>query len=34
VPFGITPYAALQVTRFFLPDYSETAVSCSNQFAL
>jgi autotransporter-associated beta strand protein len=34
VPFGITPYAALQVTTFSLPGYSETAVSGSNQFAL
>jgi autotransporter-associated beta strand protein len=34
VPVGITPYAALQVTTFFLPGYSETAVSGSNQFAL
>jgi autotransporter-associated beta strand protein len=34
VPFGVTPYAALQVTTFSLPGYSETAVSGSNQFAL
>jgi uncharacterized protein with beta-barrel porin domain len=31
---GVTPYAALQVTSFRLPGYSETAVSGSNQFAL
>jgi autotransporter-associated beta strand protein len=31
---GITPYAALQSTTFFLPSYSETATSGSNQFAL
>ena len=32
--FGITPYAALQVTSFRLPSYSESATSGSNQFAL
>lgn len=31
---GITPYAALQVTSFHLPGYSETATSGSNTFAL
>jgi T5SS/PEP-CTERM-associated repeat protein len=31
---GVTPYAALQSTSFFLPSYSEMAVSGSNQFAL
>jgi len=31
---GITPYAALQTTSFFLPSYGETATSGSNQFAL
>jgi uncharacterized protein with beta-barrel porin domain len=33
-PVGVTPYAALQVTTFFLPGYAEGAVSGSNQFAL
>jgi T5SS/PEP-CTERM-associated repeat protein len=34
-PFiGITPYAALQSTTFFMPAYAETAISGSNQFAL
>jgi outer membrane autotransporter protein len=33
-PVALTPYAALQVTTFFLPGYSETAVSGSSQFAL
>ena len=31
---GVTPYAALQTTTFFLPSYGETATSGSNQFAL
>lgn len=31
---GVTPYAALQVTSFRLPGYSETATSGSNTFAL
>jgi autotransporter-associated beta strand protein len=31
---GITPYAALQSTTFYLPGYGETATSGSNQFAL
>lgn len=31
---GLTPYAALQSTSFFLPSYAESAVSGSNQFAL
>lgn len=31
---GVTPYAGLQVTRFRLPGYSETATSGSNTFAL
>ena len=31
---AMTPYAALQSTTFFLPAYSETATSGSNQFAL
>ena len=31
---GVTPYAALQVTSFHLPGYSETATSGSNTFAL
>lgn len=31
---GVTPYAALQLTSFHLPGYSETATSGSNQFAL
>ena len=30
----MTPYAALQTTTFWLPSYSETATSGSNQFAL
>lgn len=33
-PFGITPYAALQTQAFWLPGYSESATSGSNQFAL
>jgi uncharacterized protein with beta-barrel porin domain len=34
-PFaGVTPYAAVQSTSFFLPAYGETATSGSNQFAL
>jgi uncharacterized protein with beta-barrel porin domain len=34
-PFaGITPYAAVQSTSFFMPAYGETATSGSNQFAL
>lgn len=32
--FGVTPYAALQTTTFFMPSYSESATSGSNQFAL
>ncbi len=31
---GITPYAALQATTFYLPSYGETATSGSNTFAL
>jgi autotransporter-associated beta strand protein len=31
---GITPYAALQATTFYLPAYGETATSGSNTFAL
>jgi uncharacterized protein with beta-barrel porin domain len=31
---GITPYAALQSTTFYLPGYGETATSGSNTFAL
>jgi uncharacterized protein with beta-barrel porin domain len=31
---GITPYAALQTTAFFLPSYGETATSGSSTFAL
>ncbi|WP_305711916.1 autotransporter domain-containing protein [Bradyrhizobium sp.] len=31
---GITPYAALQTTTFYLPSYGETAASGSNTFAL
>jgi uncharacterized protein with beta-barrel porin domain len=31
---GITPYAALQTTTFYLPSYGETASSGSNIFAL
>lgn len=31
---GLTPYAGLQSTSFFMPSYAETAVSGSNQFAL
>jgi autotransporter-associated beta strand protein len=31
---GITPYAALQTTTFYLPAYGETATSGSNTFAL
>lgn len=31
---GVTPYAALQTTTFYLPSYGETATSGSNQFAL
>ncbi len=31
---GATPYAALQSTAFYLPNYSETASLGSNQFAL
>jgi uncharacterized protein with beta-barrel porin domain len=35
MPFaGVTPYAAVQSTSFFLPAYGETATSGSNQFAL
>jgi uncharacterized protein with beta-barrel porin domain len=34
-PFaGVTPYAAVQSTSFFMPAYGETATSGSNQFAL
>jgi uncharacterized protein with beta-barrel porin domain len=32
--FGLTPYAALQMTTFFMPSYGESATSGSNQFAL
>nr|WP_249129053.1 MULTISPECIES: autotransporter domain-containing protein [Bradyrhizobium] len=32
--FGVTPYAATQVTTFHLPGYGETAIVGSNQFAL
>ena len=32
--FGITPYAAAQMQAFYLPSYSESAASGSNQFAL
>lgn len=32
--FGVTPYAAAQVTTFRLPGYGETALVGSNQFAL
>ncbi|QOZ68414.1 autotransporter-associated beta strand repeat-containing protein [Bradyrhizobium arachidis] len=32
--FGVTPYAAVQVTTFHLPGYGETAIVGSNQFAL
>lgn len=32
--FGLTPYAALQTTTFFMPSYGESATSGSNQFAL
>jgi uncharacterized protein with beta-barrel porin domain len=31
---GVTPYAALQSTSFYLPSYGETAASGSNTFAL
>jgi T5SS/PEP-CTERM-associated repeat protein len=31
---GMTPYAALQSTSFFMPSYAEGATSGSNQFAL
>jgi uncharacterized protein with beta-barrel porin domain len=31
---GVTPYAALQATSFYLPAYGETATSGSNTFAL
>ncbi|WP_147292636.1 autotransporter domain-containing protein [Undibacter mobilis] len=31
---GVTPYAGLQSTTFFMPSYAESAVSGSNQFAL
>jgi uncharacterized protein with beta-barrel porin domain len=31
---GVTPYAAVQATAFQLPNYAESAVSGSNQFAL
>lgn len=31
---GLTPYAALQSTSFFMPSYAESAISGSNQFAL
>jgi uncharacterized protein with beta-barrel porin domain len=31
---GVTPYAALQSTTFYLPGYGETATSGSNTFAL
>ena len=30
---GVTPYAGLQSTTFFMPSYSESATSGSNQFA-
>ncbi|WP_271621113.1 autotransporter outer membrane beta-barrel domain-containing protein [Bradyrhizobium sp. CCBAU 51745] len=32
--FGVTPYAAVQVTTFHVPGYGETAIVGSNQFAL
>ncbi|UWU73758.1 autotransporter-associated beta strand repeat-containing protein [Bradyrhizobium huanghuaihaiense] len=32
--FGVTPYAAAQVTTFHLPGYGETTIVGSNQFAL
>ncbi|MBW7962157.1 autotransporter domain-containing protein [Bradyrhizobium sp. BR 10261] len=32
--FGVTPYAAAQVTTFHLPGYGESAIVGSNQFAL
>jgi autotransporter-associated beta strand protein len=32
--FGVTPFAALQTTTFFMPSYSETATSGSSTFAL
>lgn len=32
--FGVTPYAAAQVTTFHLPGHGETAIVGSNQFAL
>lgn len=32
--FGVTPYAALQTTTFFLPGYGESAISGSSTFAL
>ena len=31
---GVTPYAAVQATTFYLPGYAETAVSGSSTFAL
>ena len=31
---GITPYAAGQVTTFLLPAYAESALACTNTFAL
>ncbi len=34
LPFGVTPYAALQTQALYLPDYTETASSGSDQFAL
>ncbi len=32
--FAVTPYAAVQATTFYLPDYAESATSGSGQFAL
>ena len=32
--FGVTPYAALQSTAFFMPSYSEVATSGPGTFAL
>ncbi|WP_245434439.1 autotransporter outer membrane beta-barrel domain-containing protein [Pseudolabrys taiwanensis] len=31
---NVTPYGALQMASFFIPSYSESAISGSNQFAL
>ncbi|MBI1262019.1 MAG: autotransporter domain-containing protein [Rhizobiales bacterium] len=32
--FGVTPYAGMQSTTFFMPSYREQAISGSSQFAL